>query len=197
MTEQKEKQPNVASQNTPSQESASREPLFGTLLFGGIALFVFLALALIGFWGYRGWQANKEQRDLPSIASLPITEEKETVAPPVEEVKQEPIPEMSPEELLKKTKETSIQILNGGAAKGSAGVVGEALKKDGYTKVTVGNTTGNYTGTTVYFANDLEKEAEILKNALLKSYPKAQVKAALVDNKETSTAPLTVILGKE
>lgn len=173
----------------------SRQPLFGTLLFGGLVIMMLVVVALLSWWGYRGWKQAQEQSALPSIATLPMTEEKKESAAPVEE--ESPVMELSQEAIMNKAKETDIKVLNGGAAKGSAGVVGEALKKEGYTKISVGNTTGNYTGTTVYFASGLDQEAAILKTTLLKSYPKAEAKPALADNKETSAASLTVILGKE
>jgi hypothetical protein len=94
-----------------------------------------------------------------------------------------------------KAKNTDIKVLNGGAAKGSAGVVAEALKKAGYTKVTTGNTLGDYTGTTVYFSVGLDQEAGAVKQALL-SWPATVTKEAPQGNKETAQAPLTVIVGK-
>lgn len=174
----------------------SRQPLFGTLLFSGLVFTMLVVIALLSWWGYRGWNFTQEQSALPSIAALPITEEKTESPVPVEEEKPRP-EELPQEELVKKAKAADIKVLNGGAAKGSAGILGEALKKEGYTKISVGNTTGNYTGTTVYFASGLDQEAAILKASLLKSYPKTEAKPALADNKETTQAPLTVILGKE
>jgi cytoskeletal protein RodZ len=181
--------------SVPSTRS-SREPFFGTLLFGVLVLVMLGVISLLSWWGYRGWSFSQEQSALPSIAALPITEEKTESRVPVEEEKPQ-TQEPSQEELVKKTKETDIKVLNGGAAKGSAGVLGEALKKEGYTKISVGNTTGNYTGTIIYFASGLDQEAATLKASLLKSHPKTEAKPALTDNKETTQAPLTVILGKE
>jgi hypothetical protein len=195
MAETKEQRQNMVAP-AASQVPASRESLFGTLLFTGMVFMVLVVLGVIGFWGYRSWQVNKEQADLPSIAALPMTEEKQ-VTPPVKEEPQETKEGPTPEEVIRKAKGTEIKVLNGGAAKGSAAVVGDVLKKDGYTKVTVGNTTGNYTGTVVYFTTGLEKEAGVVKELLFKNYPKTVAQEALSNNKETSQAPITVILGKE
>lgn len=195
-----EKQTEAVSQEAEKVVSSksSREPFFGTLLFVLMLIVLATCAALLGWWGYRGFQANKEQAALPSISTLATKEEvKEPEEAKEETVSPQKTDTVSPEELLKKTKATDIKVLNGGAAKGSAGVAGEALKKDGYTKVSVGNTTGNYTGTIIYFATGLDQEAATLKTALQKTYPKAETKAALSDNKETTGAPLTVILGKE
>jgi len=185
----------VQDEKNVAPSRSSRQPLFGTLLFSGLVLMMLVVVALLSWWGYRGWNFTQERSALPSIAALPITEEKtESSVPVKEEPKTE---EPSQEELVKKTKAADIKVLNGGAAKGSAGVLGEALKKEGYTKISVGNTTGNYTGTTIYFASGLDQEAATLKASLLKSYPKTETKPALIDNKETTQASLTVILGKE
>ncbi len=176
----------------------SRQPFFGTLLFSVLVLIILVAVGLLSWWGYRGWRFTEERSTLPSIASLevvPETQENtapEEVAKPVEQA-----PTASKEEALKKVQAIDIKVMNGGAAKGSAGILGESLKKGGYTKVSVGNTTGNYTGTVIYFASGLDQEAATLKETLVKTYPKVETKAALAENKETSLSPLTVILGKE
>ncbi len=86
--------------------------------------------------------------------------------------------------------------MNGGAAKGTAGTVAEMLKQAGYTKVTPGNTVKDYSGTVIYHAAGLEQEAAALKEALIKKYPTVSISPAVAGNKETSMAPLTVIIGK-
>ncbi len=178
----------------------SKEAFFGTLLFMGMIV-VILAIILGIAWGaYYGFRSTKQQSALPSIGNLAMEEKKEEVK--VEEVK--PTAEENKEqgekdadkELRTKAKNTDIKALNGGAAKGSAGVVAELLKKDGFTKVTPGNTLADYTGTVVYYAADLEKEAGIVKEALLKNYPKTEVKAAVKTNTETTQAPIVVIVGR-
>ena len=152
--------------------------------------------------GYRGFQLNQKQSALPSIGSLSVREGSETATDPTQEVTKEPTPEPgekatpSDEKVLSQAKNTEVKVLNGGAAKGSAATGAELLTKGGYTKVTTGNTVSNYTGVTVYYAAGLEEQAGIVREALLKTYPKAEIKPALKDNKETSQGAITVILGK-
>lgn len=186
-----------------NNRDTSREPLFGALLFGGMILLVAAALGLIGWGVYSGWSIHQGAAALPSIGSL-ATEETTPEGSVMTEKKDESVVKteetssgtaLTAEE-LKKSKTTDIKVVNGGAAKGSATVVAELLKKNGYTKVSVGNTLGDYTGVVVYFAAPQEKDALALKDALLKNYPKAEVKPAIKENKETTQAILTVILGK-
>lgn len=175
----------------------SREPLFGAMLFGGMALIVLGVAAIFGWGGYQGWRLNQERTELPSIGSLSLQEEPQAVSEtPRAEEKPAGVAIPSGEDILAKAQGTEIKVLNGGATKGSATVVTEMFKKAGYTKVTAGNTIGNYAGTAVYFAADFEKEAEAVKGALLKTYPKTEVKPAVAGNKETTQAVLTVILGR-
>ena len=171
--------------------------LFGGLLLGFLILTLIGALGWVGWNGYQGYQHQKNMAMLPSIAALPKGEEPKTdvVVVPPEPTKPEEKPATS-EETLKKAKGTEVKVLNGGAPKGSATTGSDILKKDGFTQVTTGNTTLDYTGVTVYFATGNESLADVVKNTLLKSYPKATTKEAVKDNKETSGAPLTVILGK-
>lgn len=177
----------------------SRESLFGTLLFTAIMVVILVLVLAAGWGGYKGFRANQEQTALPSIGNLAIAEQKTEVVEPEKsqegEVKEEVITNLETE-LRTKAKNTDMKALNGGAAKGSAGVVAEILKKDGYTKVTPGNTLKDYTGTVVYYAAGLEKEAGFVKETLLKNYPKAEIKAAIPSNTETTQAPIVVIVGR-
>lgn len=179
----------------------SNEPFFGTLLFSFLAL-ILLAVVAGAAWGvYRGFRLNQEQTALPSIGSLSVQEEKVETPEPPKTVKETPTsqenPQVAPDAtVLLKAKGTDVKVLNGGAAKGSAGTVAESLKKAGFTKVTSGNALKDYTGVTVYYAAGLDKEAQSLKMEVAKTYPKAEAKAALKDNAETTQANLTVILGK-
>lgn len=175
----------------------SHGSLFGGLLLGFLILTLIGALGWVGWNGYQGYVHQKNVAMLPSIATLPKGEEPKTdvVVIPPEPTKPEEKPVTS-DETLKKAKGTEVKVLNGGAPKGSATTGADILKKDGYTKVTTGNTTLDYTGVTVYFTTGNESLADIVKSTLLKSYPKTTTKEAVKDNKETSGAPLTVILGK-
>ncbi len=176
---------------------SSRQPLFGALLFWGLFLIFGVLIGGVIWGGYLSWNFTKDQAALPSISGLPQGSD-ESLAP-VTRIEAAPIVASEPDtegESLKKTKGIDIQVLNGGAAKGSAGTVAENLKKDGFTKVTVGNTVNNYTDTVVYYAVGHESEADAVKKSLLKSYPKAETKSALQNNKETTVGTITVILGK-
>lgn len=178
--------------------TASHEPLFGALLFGMMILLTLGAVGLIGWSAYRGFRVTEERGALPSIATLPAQESApETVSEETVTEPKEAVSVVSAEEKLKKARGTDTKVLNGGAAKGSAGIVAEILKKDGFTKVAVGNTTSDYVGVTVYFLSDFEQEAEAVKNLLVKTYPKVTAKAAPKENKEAAQASLVVILGKE
>ena len=199
MSEEPEKKEAVDVPQASVGKVKSHGPLFGGILFGIIILIVFVTLGTIGWGAYKGYLMNKERVALPSIQTLPKEEAVAEVAAspkvvPAEESKT--VPAATPSEDIKQAKATDLKVLNGGAAKGSATTAADVLKKDGYTKVTTGNTLADFAGVTVYYAAGLEKIAEIVKAALLKTYPNAAVKPAQKDKSETSLAPLTVILGK-
>ncbi len=186
-------------------KKTSHEAFFGTMLLISGILLLLLLLGGIGFGGYYGWQEKKEQGALPSIGGLSTLESASPQQKEKDEKEKSPTADsgqpvsvtgMTEEQIGVKAKGTDVRVLNGGAAKGSAGSVVTLLEKEGYTKVALGNTTGNYTGVVVYFGTGLEKEAEVVKKSLLKTYPKAETKAALLDNKETTVGAITVILGK-
>ncbi|MDP3957105.1 MAG: hypothetical protein Q8Q10_01200, partial [bacterium] len=65
-----------------------------------------------------------------------------------------------------------------------------------YSKASAGNTINNYTGTVVYYAVGLEKEAAIIKESVVKKYPQAKILSADIKNKETSVSQITIIIGK-
>lgn len=181
----------------------SREPLFGAVLFGAMIMLVVGAIGLIVWGVYTGFSEHRSQEALPSIGMLK-TEESSTIDTGTEEKredavmqKEEPVVQPSlTEEEIRKSKTTAIKVMNGGATKGSASVLAEVLKKAGYTQVTIGNTVKDYSGVVMYFAPEVEKEAMIVKDDLLKTYPKAETKPAVATNVETAQAPLSIILGK-
>lgn len=202
MTEEKnqENQENLENAGTvATRQKKSHGALFGSLLLWFLVLTIIGILAGIAWGGYRGWNMREERAALPSISTLSETDTTAKNEPAPEAIIEAevaaPAPETSVED-TKKAKATEIKVLNGGAAKGSAGTATTFLTREGYTKVTLGNTLSDYAGTTVYFAVGLDKEAAILKTTLLPNYPKTEVKPALPNNKETTAAPLTVILGK-
>lgn len=183
------------------QVRTSREPLFGTILFGFILLLGVAVLCGIGWVGYQGYRLNQKQATLPSIASLSLSvasEETKENSGPTQAIPEETTPKVADdqEEVVKKAKASTIKVFNGGAAKGSATVLADILKKEGYTQVSTGNTIKDYTGVVVYFSPETEKEAELVKGTLSKTYPQIVAKPAVKTNTETTQAPISIIFGK-
>jgi hypothetical protein len=90
----------------------------------------------------------------------------------------------------------SVLVLNGGAPKGSAAVVGDMLKSAGFAKTSTGNSVGDYSGLVVYRADGSEAGAEAVKAVLSGKYPSITIKAVDPKNAETSKATIVVIFGK-
>ncbi|MGK2848486.1 MAG: LytR C-terminal domain-containing protein [Minisyncoccota bacterium] len=178
----------------------SHESLWGALLFAIMIVFVLISIGGIGWVTYEQWQGTKRAEEQPSISELSQqVVPKET--PSTEEVPKEEVngieSSMSDPSAIEATKKIITSVLNGGGAKGSAGVLADTLKKDGYLHVTTGNTVQNYTGVTIYYASGQDKEAEILKKSVATKYPQVTLSTADPKNQETSLASLTVIIGKE
>ena len=185
---------------THAGDRPSREPLLGTLLLLSMILFVVASLGGVFYAAYSSWHVSKEQKNRLSIASLssePATQaDEETKSIETPQSKDTPTAVADTQALLTKAQGTMVSTLNGGGVKGSAVGVADLLKKAGYLKVTPGNAIGNYTGIVIYFATGLDKEAQTLKTTLSGKYPAVTMQPALPSNKETTTAPLTVIIGK-
>jgi len=186
---------NVAKPNT------KREHLFGTLLIGVLIIVVCFGLFGVGFGAFTLWQKQSLQNEAPSIsglASIPSEKETETVTQEIEEVisPETETQEKQTEEGLKAAQALDVIVMNGGGAKGVATEAANLLKKEGFTKVTVGNTKGDFTGTTLYNKKGFTKEAEALKAKIITQYPSVTIKEALVSDVETQTASLTLIFGK-
>ncbi len=185
--------------NAPAAR-ASREILFGKILFGILVIFVVLFIGGVAWIVFRGYQLNQKQSALPSLSSISLGNDlKEVVVETGESMQQEEaLPEQgAADQSETKAKSLSIKVLNGGAAKGSALVLAEALKKEGYTAVTTGNTVKDYTGIVLYYASsEIEKEAMSIKDTLIKTYPKIDIKLAIKANTETTQAPISIIFGK-
>lgn len=199
MTEKQETSSEETPKNNPSSSRASRGPLLGLILFGIIVLLVVGVVIMMAWGGYRGYRLSQERAALPSISNLSVGEVvTDATDEPKEKITAEEAPsaDVSAEEGVKKAKATAIKVLNGGAAKGSASVASLALQKKGYTQVTMGNTIKDYTGVVVYYSPEVEKEAMVVKNDLLATYPKAEAKPAVKTNTETTQAPLSIIIGK-
>jgi len=187
-----------------AKSNTKREHLFGTLLIGVLIIVVCFGLFGVGFGAFTLWQKQSLQNEAPSIsglASIPSEKEAETVTQEIEEVispqteTQEKQTEISTEG-LKAAQALDVIVMNGGGAKGVATEAANLLKKEGFTKVTVGNTKGDFTGTTLYNKKGLTKEAEALKAKIITQYPSVTIKEALASDAETQTASLTLIFGK-
>lgn len=182
------------------ERKKSSEALFGTLLLVVLILCVIGAVAGVGFAAYSKWKMDKADFQELSIKELPV--ETETVKTEPDKAEQAPKPSVdngavqAAQDAAVSAKQKDISVLNGGAAKGMAGVAVGLLKQAGYTKVTAGNTVTDYVGATIYYAVGLENEAGAVKAALVGKYPALVLKPAIATNKETSVASLTVILGK-
>jgi len=187
------------SQVENSSPARSHESFWGAVLFAGMLLFVVASIGGVGWAAYTKWQSEKVAKSQPSITVLPeqsneqksVTPKEEAQAAGSTEAKEEPA-----SDTIAAAKKLGISVLNGGAAKGSAGVLADFLKKEGYLKTVAGNTINNYTGVVVYYASGLEKEAEIIKESVVKKYPQAKILPADTNNKETSVSQATIILGK-
>lgn len=200
-------------EETPSEKGSekktkknSREPLFGILLLGVIVVFLLLAAAGIAWAIYGGVAQNQAEKNELSISGLGAAGENS--AEKEAEKKQEATPAASPAPAdTSKTPPASsatsppaqtpaVSVLNGGATVGSAGKLVTALKQEGYTRITAGDTTTNYTGVVIYYAEAVAQEAESLKLTVIKTYPKVTIAKAITANAETTKSPLTVIIGR-
>lgn len=170
----------------------------------------FLVLAGLVLWGWNYWygkqQALSDTR--PSIATL-SSEPIAVSMNPVSVVKQESKNEK--EEQSKEEKKVDagdsgasnvhdkatleINILNGGAVKGSAGKAQDLLKKNGYVKSEAATAKGDYTGTTLYYKDSFEKDAQEIQK-ILGSDTSVTMKAAPTTTSELSSASVVVVLGK-
>lgn len=184
---------------------------------GGWWLIIFLVL-LLAVLGYSVWHLvrtvkGEVVKEAPGIQSI-VVEPLKTPAP------SEPAPTtpttpatttgttptttttdtttgtaLTPSDTLKAT---SLRVLNGGAAKGTAGKLLTALNKAGLSKTSVGDADSDYTGTTVYYQADSYKERaeEVVK--LLESIGTkgAVTKKAESSTGETGNTPIVIITGK-
>lgn len=178
-----------------SFRKSSRESWYGTSLLVVFIAIVCALLGAIGWWSYTRvylfLQQEKTSISGLSQESLQLREERESVTLSVSDMQEE-----QPAEEALDIKQESILILNGGGAKGSAGEGVTLLKKEGFSKVSPGNTEKDYAGVTLYFAPHKESVANEVKKVLLKRYPTAISQEAKESNKETTGASVVVIIGK-
>lgn len=175
-----------------SQASSVRESVWGTVVLTAMIVCLLLAAGWIAFLGYARWRMAKAAASRVSIAvlpSVPVSTPSETSdgtgslvspAPPA----------------LIDTKALQVSVINGGGARGSAGTLGKLIQQAGYVKVTVGNAQRDYTGTTVLYTPELEREAKRLFVTVQAPFPKATLAPFDAQTKEASFSPLTVVLGK-
>lgn len=189
VTNQREK-----AQETGSSRKSSRESWYGTSLLIVFIGIICVLLGAIGWWSYTRvylfLQQEKTSISGLSQESLRLSEE-QTVTPSVSDMPEEQVVEEVPD-----IKQESILVLNGGGTKGSAGEVVAVLKKEGYSKVSPGNTQKDYAGVTLYFAPQKEAVAHEVKKVLLKRYPTATSQESKESDKETTGASVVVIIGK-
>lgn len=184
---------------TSVQSRVSHEPFFGMLVFAALLLFTIVSLAGIGWVMYSEWQASREHSGQLSIATLPKEEQISDEALTDNnqgDPDQNVALQNSEEKPILAPKDVEVKVLNGGAAKGSAGIVTDVLKQAGYAKAIFGNATGDYSGVVVYHKVGLDREATAVKDALIKKYPVVTMKEAGTANTEVSVMPITVVVGK-
>ncbi len=197
-TQSEETQATPQAQNTYS--AGAREPLWGMLLIAGMIMFVIASIAGIGWVAYSQWKSARVLKEQPSILALQTQPNEPEIAPaepPKTDAAQADTKEQAAtEDSTVAAKKLEISVLNGGAAKGSAGVLADFLKTERYSKVIAGNTQKDYTGTVIYYAANLDKEAGVIKASVTKKYPQAQMLPTDATNKETSVSKITIIIGK-
>lgn len=174
----------------------TNEVFLGGMVVVVLCLLLLILTATFGYFGYRLWQSSRLEENTPSIQEL--GEKPGEVAPsPVSPTVSEPAPTTpTPETTAPDFTKVSIKVFNGGAAKGSAGTAADLLRKQGFTKTEVGNTTTDYTGATVYYQAGQEGVAEKVRSLLVATFSKIITKAAPATDKEAGAAPVTVILGR-
>lgn len=183
-----------------AMSAASRKPhdeFWGGLIIFSLVLGAFLALGFFAFLGYRSYE--QRSRSGMSIADIPKSGIPETEVVPESAEDGGSTGEKSASEAseaVTDAKQTAVSVLNGGGAKGSAGVLADFLKKAGYAKVTAGNADGDYSGVAVFYQKGQESVAKSVLADVAKKYPKAAIANADASRKETSASPITVILGK-
>ncbi len=173
------------------------EAFFGSLLLSCLALSLIAATGYFGLVGYRYFKQAQVEKAIPSIESL--QKEVPTIAQEKKESSEKPASESlgateKPAVIDKKT--LSIKVLNGGSTKGVAGAYAEKLKQAGFTGVAIGNSIGNYAGQTLYYAKDQVVGANVIKEEVMKAYPKLVVKEATTSDKDAAVATFVLIIGR-
>lgn len=174
----------------------SHEPFFGVLVVMIITVLLVLLASYGGWFLYHGVKNSMSDKNLLSIENIPLAANGSGEGNKKEESKPAENKNVSSAPAAV-NKQIAVKVLNGGASRGAAGVAADVLKAAGYTAVSTGNSTGNYSGVTVYFtAPAAENDANAIKEALLKKYPSSTVKPSIAGNADTNASAIMVVVGK-
>lgn len=202
-TSTQEEVPEVPINQTGAEKGRAEpnEAFFGSLLLFCLALSLFSATGYFGFVGYRYFKRVQTEKAIPSLEALPKAEVvasiPETPDPNRENSAETVAPAADPSTPTVVDRKTlALKVLNGGAAKGVAGTYAEKLKAAGFAKTVVGNTFGDYTGQTLYYAKGQSVEADVIKAEVMKTYPTITVKEASSGDKDALAATYVLILGR-
>jgi cytoskeletal protein RodZ len=191
----------VVAEEPIAKKKSHKEHVLGAFLLGGLIVVVMLGLAGAGFGTYSLWQQQSAESQSPSISGLPtveaLSEDPGEVTEGAPETTKETEKNTTTDETLKKAQVLDVIVMNGGGAKGVASTTAETLKGKGFSKVTIGNTKGDFTGTTVYAKKGNQEAGEAVVSVLKATYPSIVYKEALSSDAETQTATVTIIFGKE
>lgn len=181
--------------SVPTAKAKLHDELWGRLIIGVLLIGVLCALGFVAFLGYRAYEQRSDTKvSIVDVSKVDISESESTPGPEEEVREAEENP--SPEPSVIDAKKTKILVLNGGAAKGSAGAFADFLEKAGYTAVTVGNADGNYSSVTVFHQEGSESAAKAVLADVAKKSPKATLSVSDKKNAETMKSEVVVIVGK-
>jgi hypothetical protein len=171
-----------------------RDDLLGKTVMFSVAVLVVGVAAFFVYIAYR--MAGSDATEGASIASIANENQTPTDAKETSKAEEAPITEKKIEDASFKKDSVAISVLNGGAPKGSAAIIADILKSDGFSRTTTGNSSGDYSGLVVYRKEGNEEAAEAVRKTLSVKYPSVSVKAADLKNSETSVTPVVVVFGK-
>ncbi len=173
-----------------------KDAVLGRIIFTSIVVITILAIGFFWYLGY--WATNLGSSEKTSIAMIGRTPDVTTSVSPEtpKATTTESAPKGAPTPVAVQKETLAIVVLNGGAPKGSAANLAEALKADGFKKAVTGNSSGDYSGLVVYRADGNDAAAEAVRKTLSVKYPTVSVKPADPKNVETTKATITIIFGK-
>ncbi len=188
----------------PYGRPAGRKPkdsLLGGIVIASTALLLVVFAGFLIYLGYRVMEIGRDDRQsigvLPESFSVSSAEDSSEGASAVyssdeasgvaEEAKQSV-------DIDKAT--IAVTVLNGGAPGGTAGKVVKLLVDAGFSKASSGNADGTHVGVVIYYDEDSEAAALLVKEALSGAYADVKIARADPEKKDTSVAPVTVIVTK-